>query len=502
MVIPFFKDTLSGQCLVTVAALLVALCAGTLYAWAAYSTDLRDNFGWTLAQATSVNTAGILGYNLLAILMAMILSSYGPIIALTSSTALLSGSFFALYGLAAGGWSSVPVASFFYACNGNGSFGFYVSALFTVTTCWPVTLVGTGIAVMDVAFSMGSVFVACAYPMVASITTFYLIMATLTLVVGITLILCHINWTLLIRGTDADKQSRAADLESDEEAEPALACSGGRLTLACSASVPTAPFQYGSMQDDFDSDADDIVKPFGRCRTKTGVGDLVVAKRVDDSDISQIFGLMPSADELKAKYNKISIVESLWTSEFLICGTFSLFCFTTTAVLNAQLATIKRQMNSGFDISTLLTIVMVSAAVGKLGGGAMSDATVQSKYFCRQFYLLAANAVIFVSFTLLAFMPHNETLLFVVLAALGIARGAGSVIFITILKESFGARMLGVFMSLIYSLFFFGYASWGTLFVMCNDGVVAVSFWKVVSVGCMVPLAVSGHVWHQHVLGY
>lgn len=509
MVIPFFKDTLSGQCLVTLAALFVALLAGSFYAWAAYSTDLRDNFGWTLAQATSVNTAGILGYNLLAIFMAMILNSYGPIMALTYSTVLLSGSFFMLHRLAAGGSSSVLLASLLYACNGNGSFGFYVSALFSVTTCWPVTLVGTGVAVMDVAFSMGSVFVAKAYPLLASITTYYMIMSSLALVVGITLILCHINWTVLIWGADTGKKSELVEWDSDDDESDFE----DTLMLACAvsgaASVPVAPrgrharaSTYDPTQStdhpaDVESDADRSTE-FHKLRS-TVVADRIVNRRVTDSDISQIFGLLPSKDELKAKYNKMPMADALSTPEFLISGTFSMFCFTTTALLSAQLATVKLQMGVDLDVSTLLTTFMVTSAFGKFGGGAMSDATVHTKYFCRQFYMLAANAVIFLSFSILAFMPQTETLFLVVLGALGFARGAGSVIFTTVLKESFGARMLGVFMSGVYFLFFFGYASWGTLFVMCSDGAVPIGFWKFVSAGCMVPLAVSGHAWHQQV---
>merc|ERR1740117_350298 len=364
-------------------------------------------------------------------------------------------------------------------------------------------MVGTGVAVMDVAFSMSSVFVARAYPTVASVTTFYLIMATSTLFVGMALLLCHVNWTLLSCGADADKY--IAELEPGAEAELMPARSSRRSSL---------PFAYGSTLDSSkgdDSDTNAMSQPVpiseksSHARTmrkrSSVVGDMVITHRVDDNDISQIFGVMPSADELKAKYQNISIVDALKTSEFWVSGTFAFFCFTTTSVLNAQLATIRRQMDVSIDIATLLTTVMVCAAAGKLGGGLMSDATVHSKYFGRQFYIFAANAVIFVCFGLLAFTPHTEALLQGVLGALGIARGAGSVIFTTLLKESFGARMLGVFVGLVYLFFFFGYASFGALFVMCNDGAVAVSFWKLVCLGCLVPLGMSGYAWHQQVQG-
>jgi hypothetical protein len=191
---------------VTLICIAAALPAGTLYAWAAYSADLRKHFGWNMADTTTVNTCGVVGDSVLVLLIGIMMSVAGPAITMVYCVVLLAGSFFGLYWQAAERNPSVIFAGFLYACNGQGSAGFFLVSMVTITTTWPEHMVGASIAVVEVAFTFSGALTATIYPRVSSILEFYLALGWTTLFIGLLMFSIHVKWSLLLKRLCPDTQ--------------------------------------------------------------------------------------------------------------------------------------------------------------------------------------------------------------------------------------------------------------------------------------------------------
>jgi hypothetical protein len=478
--------------------------------------DLKAHFQWNLAETQTVNTSGVCGDCLLVVLMGFLMKSAGPAVTSIPCLVLLSSSFFGLYWLAATvPDSSMVLACFFYLCNGWGGNGFFLVAVYTITTTWPEHLVGTSIAIVEVAKTLGSVGVAKMYVKFTSIPPFFFLLAWMAFTIGFLMFSINVKWSQLIKWYQKKQKSEKAVAETEDSPsksleEQHLLDAEKRLSKSLEehhvADIDASPdgshhritrsstsFGYGAVEHE------DVKKKF-ISRHATSIADDIIADRTHKEEFFEIFGVTPTYEELHTKYPDIPVTAALFKLEFGIIVAFMLFGIAPSSVLLAMNLAFVQDLTGAhaWMIADLLAALNVSRVVGKILGGVICDTTAHSKIITKPFFIACASFLVLCSLASLQSDKCGTSCLVSIMVVNGFALGVAQVTMQAMLKHCFGARTMSMFISLSFCFFFMGFSFWGFTFVQVNSSEGSLKFlnmWLVVSCGCLIPLALASWAW-------
>lgn len=511
----------------TFVAFLLALSSGTLYAWACLSEEVEAHFGWSHEAATDIFSLGFVGEFVPAFTFGLVLKHYGPQVGTAMSTALVSATYAGIFLQTVLIYKVWILFALLHAVMGYGSIGFYFCSLYIAGSLWPTEMSGKVLGLMAATYAGSGAVTAQIYKLSGSLETYYCTLTVLCFGVGIFALVGQRKWPIprsrsqppSPSTSQRDESARygSTDQASADKSSQSLSPHAQSAYAASTASAERS--DTIDMQIDINTRFRGQSEPALRCvergstalfaqqefhRRPTFAADQVIHQSTNVFD--RMYG--PVMPETETPFEVVTWSKILTAAEFwTLLATF--LCLNgTSLMIVAQLDTLKHMMGvNGVHTETLVILYQVSDCCARLLLAVISDATAQTIYFRRNFYVIVANGFMVLALNLLLWGSSSPSLTLLVCVCMcgGAGNGSSSMIGPVIVRQTFGTQWIGIVLGLMKACQALSNVAFGKFFVYSTADTTYPTTKYIASVKvslCLVcsSLTMAAYIWYKSVL--